>query len=346
MQRNDTVTNLIPLPLESEVVPPLEEIAVAGSDIGRPEERILVAINLFDQLTAEQLSRHLSYSFRYTQNICKALADKKYLQRLTLPKRTQGGGVPYVYTLARKGRQYLTSQDADLGAKVKSRYRPSEVRARLHTLATNETLLQVMQAADSDPNLSLERFIPEIEFLNEPIKVTIPQRSISDTVSLIPDLWIQLRQQVGSKAYTYCFCIEVNLTSLEQKRWRRKVSMYLNCSEGYKKRVGIDVLQILTIINSQTTVLRRGAGAYKDGDLQDRKRGIQAAEKTMLDYINWTEKELREQEKREEADLFLFTSMPLDVLTPVDILFSAHNTSPYAPEPVPLIFKGEEEQIG
>jgi hypothetical protein len=345
MQRNNTITNLMPFPIELEPVPPLWEIVVAGSDIGRPEERILMAINLFDQLTAEQLSRHLSYSFRYTQHICKTLTEKKYLQRLTLPKITQGGGVPYVYTLARKGRQYLTSQDADLGAKIKSRYRPSEVRARLHTLATNEVLLQVMQATELDPNLSLERFIPEIEFLNTPIKVTIPERSDSDTVSLIPDLWIQLRQTVGNKAYTYCFCIEVNLTPLEQKRWRRKVSMYLNCTEGYKKRVGKDVLQVLTIINSQTTVLRRGAGTYKDRELQERKRGVQAAEKTLQDYITWTEKELGEQQKREEADLFLFTSAPLDLLTPVDLLYTSHNSSPFASEPVPLILKGEEEQI-
>src|SRR5688572_22138665 len=125
MHRNDTVTNLMPFPIELESVQTHQEIALVQSDIGRPEDRILVAINLFDQLTAEQLSRHLSYSFRYTQNICKALAEKKYLQRLTLPKTTQGGGVPYVYTLARKGRQYLSSQDEDPRAKVKSRYRPS-----------------------------------------------------------------------------------------------------------------------------------------------------------------------------------------------------------------------------
>src|SRR5215203_4858165 len=130
-----TVTNLLTIPIELEPVHPLREMALVVSDIGRPEEIILVAINLFDQLTAEQLSRHLSYSFRYTQSICKTLAEKKYLQRLTLPKRTQGGGVPYVYTLARKGRQYLSTQDADSGVKVKSRYRPSEVRARFHTLA-------------------------------------------------------------------------------------------------------------------------------------------------------------------------------------------------------------------
>src|SRR5215203_2382117 len=108
-----TVTNLLTIPIELEPVHPLREMALVVSDIGRPEEIILVAINLFDQLTAEQLSRHLSYSFRYTQHKCRALAEKKYLQRLTLPKITQGGGVPYVYTLARKGRQYLSSRSEE-----------------------------------------------------------------------------------------------------------------------------------------------------------------------------------------------------------------------------------------
>src|SRR5215208_4720517 len=105
MQRNDTVTNLIPLPLESEVVPPLEEIAVAGSDIGRPEERILVAINLFDQMTSEQLSRHLSYSHPVSSVVELSNLLRPYFWRLlfyfyfgdllSVAEETDGSGLAF-----------------------------------------------------------------------------------------------------------------------------------------------------------------------------------------------------------------------------------------------------------
>jgi hypothetical protein len=309
---------------------------VARQDIGRPEIRILESVNLFGQLTAEQLSRHLSYSFRYTQSKCKDLTDKKYLMRLTLPKRTQAGSVPYVYTLARCGRQYLGSQDEDFPPSVKKRYRPSEEQARLHSLSVNEVLLQFIKETETDPDLSLVRYIPEPEFVREPIKVSIPDRSGTQTVSLIPDLWLHVRQMIDDTPIANCFCVEVNLTPVEQKRWRRKVSMYLNCDAGYIKRIGVQWLQVLTIVNSPGTVLRRGAGTLSEKEKKERQKEVNAAEKTLRDYLQWTEKELVSQNRRSDADLFLFTSAPLDALSPKDLLFSKAYSIPFEPDTTSL----------
>jgi hypothetical protein len=302
---------------------------VAGHTIGRPEGRILEAVNLFEQLTAEQLSRHLGYSFRYTQARCKDLADKKYLQRLTLPKRTPGGGVPYVYTLGRRGRDYLSSLDEDSSLPVKKRYRPSEERAQLHTLATNEVLLQVMKITETDPALTLRRFIPEREFQQEPVTVTLPEKDGGQTVSLIPDLWLHVRQRVGDKAYSIGFCIEVNLTPIEQRRWRRKVSMYLNCEDGYTKRVGTKAFRVVTFIASPATVLRRGTGAFSKQGLQERERELAATEKRKKDFLLWTQRELAAQNREKDADLFLFSSYPIDSLRPKKLVFSDHFSMPF-----------------
>jgi hypothetical protein len=303
-----------------------------GRGIGRPEGRILEAVNLFGQLTAEQLSRHLAYSFRYTQDKCKDLAAGKYLQRLTLPKRTQAGSVPYVYTLARKGRRHLT----DEGISVQTRYRPSEQQAQLHTLATNEVLLQVIQATEKDPSLTLVRFIQDREFQNEPIQVLIPDKSRSGTASLIPDLWLHIRQR-GEKTYSYYFCIEVNLTPVEQKRWRRKVAMYLYCAKGIKERVGVDVFQVVTFLASPVTVLRRGTGSYSAQEQEDRAKAMAEAEKRKNDYREWTERELAAQERVDDADWFLFSSLPFDSLTPSELVFSEHFSQPYGTETISLI---------
>jgi Replication-relaxation len=303
-----------------------------GRGIGRPEGRILEAVNLFGQLTAEQLSRHLDYSFRYTQDRCKDLAAGKYLQRLTLPKRTQAGSVPYVYTLARKGRRHLT----DEGIAVKIRYRPSEQQARLHTLATNEVLLQVIQATEKDPSLTLVRFIQDREFQNEPIQVPIPDKSRSGTASLIPDLWLHIRQS-GEKTYSYYFCIEVNLTPVEQKRWRRKVAMYLYCAKGIKERVGVDVFQVVTFLASPVTVLRRGTGSYSAQEHEDRAKAMAEAEKRKNDYLEWTERELAAHKREDDADWFVYSSLPFDSLTPSELVFSEHFSMPTGTETISLI---------
>ena len=302
---------------------------------GRPEGRILEAVALFEQLTAEQLSRHLDYSFRYTQHRCKALTDAKYLQRLTLPKRTQSGSVPYVYTLARRGRKYL--QDLGDGSpSVRKRYRPSEQQARLHTLATNEVLLHFIMATEEDPSLSLVRYITDYDFHNEPITVQLADRASTATASLIPDLWVHLRQST-EETYSYYYCIEVNLTPVEQKRWRRKVSLYLSCEKGIKERVGVDVFQVVTFIASPETVLRPGAGRYSATEQMARTKALKEAEKRKNDYLLWTERELKAQHRADDADLFFYTSLPLDELTPSELLFAEHFSQPYETEAISLI---------
>src|SRR5215212_1223416 len=328
-------SNTLLLPIESEPLEiELKRQDVKVLSIGRPEVRILEAVNRFDQITAEQLSRYLSYSFRYTQDKCKGLADHSYLQRLTLPKRRPSGGVPYVYTLARRGRQFLYGQGTALS---KQRYRPSEQRTSLHTLAVNEVLLQVLKLTETDPALSLTEYLAEREFLHDPIKVLLPSEEKEVPVSLIPDLWIHMKQTVGKKTYTYCFCIEVNLTPIEQKRWRRKVSMYLNCQEGYIERLGVDILQVVVLCATPETVLRKGTGELSDSERQERKHALKVADKTKADYLFWTEKELVRQKRQEVADLFLFTSAPLDKVTALELFYSALFSMPKSKEPVPLI---------
>jgi len=308
-----------------------------GRDIGRPEGRILEALALFDQLTAEQLSRHLDYQFRYTQHKCKGLADGKYLQRLTLPKRMQAGSVPYVYTLGRSGRDYISSLGENATPQLKKRYRPSEQRASYHTLAINEILLQVRKITETDQALTLRRYIPEREFQQDPIKVTLPQKDGGKSVSLIPDLWLYVRQRVGGKAYSLGICIEVNLTPIEQRRWRRKISMYLNCFEGYYTRVGTKALLVVTFIASPGTVLRKGSGSLSNQEQQERNLALREAEKRKSDYLAWTEKELVAQNKRSDADLFLFSAAPLDTLTPIELVYAEHFASPFENEPTTLL---------
>jgi hypothetical protein len=347
MQREDTNTHLLALPLEFTLQAQRKEAFQTVLTIGRPQVRILEALGLFEQLTAEQLARHLNYSFRYTQDKCKALTDAKYLQRLTLPKRTTAGSVPYVYTLARKGRQFLRSFTEEAQPEpVKKRYRPSEERARIHTVAISEVLLQILKAAEMDETLSVVRIVPEREFLNEPIRVSVTAAQGAETVSLIPDLWVHLRQRIGNKSYTYCFCFEVNLTAVEQKRWRRKVALYLSCAEGYKRRLGIDVLQVVTLVGSSSSILRKTTGSETQTELLERQRERAASQKRTQDMLVWTERELGAHNKREESDLFLYSPIPLDMLTPGHFLYSPHFSQPYANETVSLLIAGEEETNG
>src|SRR5215203_4144493 len=91
--------------------------------IGQPEDTILRAVRRYHYLTALQIARVAGYrstSLTYVQTRLKRLVDAGYLQRPSFPRVGHTGSSPLVYTLGRKGRQYLFDQGED----VEFRLRP------------------------------------------------------------------------------------------------------------------------------------------------------------------------------------------------------------------------------
>src|SRR3954451_6116214 len=114
------------------------------------DESILHALARFHYLTAAQASRlfypNLRDENRYIQRRLRKLIDAGYVLRLGCLPVPSRGSSPYVYTLARKGREYLKG----LGVTVEDYYRPAEERRAvenrpfmLHRLATIDVLIAV-----------------------------------------------------------------------------------------------------------------------------------------------------------------------------------------------------------
>src|SRR3954454_11082304 len=94
--------------------------------ITAPDEAILCALNRFSYLTAEQAGRLLypaaKDSARYLRERLRPLVKDGYVQRLGALPKPSTGSTPFVFTLGRQGRQYLTA----CGIEVEPYYRPSE----------------------------------------------------------------------------------------------------------------------------------------------------------------------------------------------------------------------------
>src|SRR3954466_2067005 len=90
------------------------------------DESILRALARFHYLTAAQASRllypNLADDNRYMQRRLKTLVDAEYVLRLRALPVPRYGQAPHVFTLARKGREYLHG----LGVAIEPYFRPSE----------------------------------------------------------------------------------------------------------------------------------------------------------------------------------------------------------------------------
>jgi len=125
--------------MKSAVSRAASSLSLAPSDDG-----VLRALLRFYYLSSRQVCL-LGYSPRsltYVQTKLKRLTDAGYCQRIWLPRPSARGSAPSVYTLARKGLNYLRAQGLD----VPPRYHPSEQREHSylflsHTLEVNDVLI-------------------------------------------------------------------------------------------------------------------------------------------------------------------------------------------------------------
>jgi Replication-relaxation len=211
----NTLSRLIPVQLPVERV---EVWVMSGVVLNKPRIRILSEMPVYHELTAEQLTRILGYSYRYMQDECKELTSLNMLQSVPVEKKPRDarvGNLPYVYVLGSAGRQYLLSEG---GHVVWPRWRPEEERERagyLHTLALNDVLINARTLQKEHPGFVLENFVHERVFRSKPIRVTTPERARPE--NLRPDLWLDMRDYNTHTRYVYS--VEVNLTHLDRKRF-------------------------------------------------------------------------------------------------------------------------------
>src|ERR1700756_4885695 len=105
----------------------MPKTVITIGDVSETDTSILLALNRFNYLTAAQANRLLypdnrRDDNRYMQRRLAKLVATGYVMRLRNLPTPRFGSSPHVFTLATRGRQYLTV----LGIETPAYFRPSE----------------------------------------------------------------------------------------------------------------------------------------------------------------------------------------------------------------------------
>ncbi len=257
-------------------------------------DAVLQAVYRYQLLTSVQLLRACGYSpnsLERIQRLTKQLVDNEYV--LSLPIPVTRGKSPLVYTLARKGLNYLK----DAGFDVRVYFRPSKEQEKSylflqHTLALNDVLIAGSNLHKVVADYSLLSFAHERVLKQAPYKISFMRGEKLETFTLIPDAFLLfVKQKKKGKGKNMPILLELDRNTTEQKHFRRNLRARIEFikEEGYKKLLG--------------TTTATFAYAIASG-----------GEKRREELRNWARKELADtSEQRWLSNLFLFCSLPHDL---------------------------------
>jgi len=301
-------------------------------------ERILAALYAYHFLTVEQVTR-LFYSrgsLTTARSLLHTLAMEKYILFLYLPRPPPTGSLPKIYTLARRGINYLKAQGLD----VPTRFHPSEQEEKSylflrHTLAVNDVLLAATILEKQYPAITLYGFLHErVLKRREPVKVSFElltsegkqvrdkdDKPILETMRLIPDAFLDFRieQPDMDKTYRYCVLLELDRATIEEKNFRKKVRGLLAfIKSGQSTKHFGAKLPTIAFVNAVGGIKRRE---------QMRK---------------WTEAELkRSKEPHFWTQLFMFTNLPeVEAIDPESLFLSPVWYMPFKSKPTVVFSAG------
>jgi hypothetical protein len=273
--------------------------------IKEADQSILYALARFHYLTAKQANRLLypnnhSDHGRYVQRLLKRLVDADYVLRLRALPQPRYGQPEQVFTLARKGREYLHG----MGISVEPYFRPSEERRvaenspfMRHRLAAIDVMIAAQCLCRDVPGISCPQMLSERELKRGAIRVDIPPSPYGNSdgprkVAVIPDAWFQL--SVDGQNPT-SIAVELDRATEDQKVWREKVAAYaVWARDPYKEAFETDNLTIAVVCPD------------------DRRCSV---------LIDWTKRELKAREMDEYSQLFLFTAVSPVAVAPERFFF-------------------------
>jgi hypothetical protein len=107
---------------------------------------------------------------------------------------------------------------------------------------------------------------------------------------------------------------------------------------AYHERFETNLLTAIPVlVASPTSYLRKDLSRLKPQEQEARNQEAKRCQKLATDMLRWTEAELTKLNLQAEADLFCFSSTPLDEMTPEELFFSPHWVIPFDSTPRPLM---------
>ncbi len=251
-----------------------EPLTLSGSD-----EHVIRIIHAYHFLTVEQICR-LFYSpgsLTHARVQLKRLADAGFLQRFRAPT-AKAGNTPFIYTLARRGIQYLSTA----GITEFSRFRPSEniELSHLflsHTLAVNNIIITAKLVERIAPEIRLAQFRHERVLRQTPVEVVT---TAGEKQKVIPDGWLDFRTPTHRTAVV----LELDRGTEQQRTFKKKLQGLIAFAQG--------PYQAFFNTSSMTIAFLTTTG-------EDRCAVIR----------KWCEEELRDEAQQELAEIFLFLAV-------------------------------------
>ena len=270
----------------------------------------LLVLNRFHYLSAGQMCRLLYSpgSLTYVQAMLKQLTDAGYCQRLFLPRVAAHGSAPAIYRLARKGRQWLRGE----GLLEQGRYRPSEELRHSylffeHTLGVNDVLIAAVLLAREFSDVRVHELKHERELRHEPMDVP---NSNGARTHVIPDGYVDFR--IAEKLQS-CLLLEYDRGTEDQAKWRAKIAALTTAvtSGVYQTAFGTNSLTVTVVTIPQPQRLTH--------------------------LIAWTEAQLIASGAQHLAELFRFTDVSPQTVSPEEFFLSPGWLTPFAAEPLPAL---------
>lgn len=278
-----------------------------------PGERILRAIGRYHLITGPQALRILGYSptsktFVYEQ--LKRLTDQGY----TIKGESIIKGVPAIWQLTERGRQYLIANGYGVDEKV--HHLPPKSLHLAHRVCVVDVLIAFDELALTDPRFVVLEMVNEVTLSRRPTRLTL---SDGKKWGYSPDAWIHYAVDGEESA----IAIELDRGTEEQRVWRRKVELiveYTKKSSGkpspYEEKFGFPKLKmaVVSVPGPEVPNTLRAKNLHR-----------------------WTELELKKLEKSNWSSVFRVA--PADPATepPTDLLLSSRWVMPGTTEGEPLI---------
>ena len=289
------------------------------------EDRILQAVLRYHYLTSKQLTKLLfTYpsSHNHAREYLQSLTARGYLQRLYLPRASQYGGAPSVFTLSRKGQQHL----AQSGADVPTRARPYKQRQHTHlfyahTLAVTDFLLAAERLTRQHPDFTIARLLHDRDLQRTLARVTItdPETGVRSEVTYIPDGYLDLRHPApdGTGTDWWCLALELDRGTEGQAKFRRKLRAILAWEDGpYQREFGTRVLTVCIVAVPTPTA---------------------PGPKRLAQLLSWTRTELAALGRERDADVFRLTTLDLEEASPEEVFLAPRWYAPTTAQPMPLL---------
>ena len=199
------------------------------------DKRIIEIIHAYDGMLGFSQIRRLFFTGKsQAEHRLKLLYQHKYLNR---PDKTQRRRMPeMIYWIDKSGAEYVASLNGVTMNELTWRKKPRWFQVE-HDLAVNNFRLDIEEACQNEPRVSIETWLPESEFWSYPDKVNYTYNSRQMKRNIRPDGFFMLN--TGEHRIRYL--LEIDRSTEDNPRFFREKILpglaYLQ-SNAYKERFG------------------------------------------------------------------------------------------------------------